>query len=85
MLKCTRYNEKEFPQERGEKKQDTVKYLMGGGALFIIIGIIWFPLVLFALGKTGEPNIPTDVTMKLNIGSYLSIYSMTAQKNEILP
>ncbi|PSN54799.1 hypothetical protein C0J52_01988 [Blattella germanica] len=61
--KCARRMESEYPQPRGEKKKPLVKYLMGGGGLFIIIAVIWFPLVIFALGSTvGQPNLPYDTT-----------------------
>lgn len=57
---------------------------MGGGVLALIIAIIWFPLVLFAFGNTvGEPNPPFDVTVKIRLGPYLPIYTMSAQSNNI--
>lgn len=49
-----------------------------------IIGVIWFPLVLFALGNTvGQPNLPYDVTIHVRIGAFEPIYSMSAQNNSI--
>nr|CAD7399362.1 unnamed protein product [Timema cristinae] len=82
--KCARRMESEYPQPRGERKNPTVKYLMGGGALVVIIGILWFPLVLFALGNTvGKPNLPYDVTLSLRIGPYQPVYTMSAQNNSI--
>ncbi|XP_077295229.1 piezo type mechanosensitive ion channel component [Arctopsyche grandis] len=83
-LKCSRHVESEYPQPRGEKKKPFVKYLMGGSVLAFVIAIIWFPLVLFAFGNTvGEPNPPFDVTVKIRIGPYLPIYTMSAQTNNI--
>ena len=74
--------ESEYPQPRGEKKTPLVKYLMGGGGLFFIIAVIWFPLVIFALGSTvGQSNIPYDVSVKMDIGNYQPIYEMSAQNN----
>lgn len=74
--------ESDFPQPRGVKKQQMSKYMVGGGTLFIIIGLIWFPLLLFALGSTiGVSNLPYDVSMKIQIGPYEPIYSMSAQGN----
>ncbi|KAK6619392.1 hypothetical protein RUM44_003774 [Polyplax serrata] len=70
-LKCQRRAEAEYPLPRGERKSPLSKYLLGGAGLFMIIAIIWFPLVLFALGNTvGESNIPYDVTISLRIGAY---------------
>ncbi|KAK9732190.1 Piezo [Popillia japonica] len=85
-LKCTRHVEDEFPQPRGQKKSPNVKYLTGGVALFVIIAIIWFPLVFFSLGNAvGEPNPPVDVTLELRIGPYEPVYHLSAQSNAIHP
>ncbi|XP_025268649.1 piezo-type mechanosensitive ion channel component isoform X2 [Camponotus floridanus] len=84
-LKCMRGVESDFPQPRGEKKKQMSKYLVGGSALFFIIGLIWFPLLLFALGSTvGKSNLPYDVSMKISIGPYEPIYSMSAQGSSII-
>ncbi|XP_043493596.1 piezo-type mechanosensitive ion channel component isoform X2 [Polistes fuscatus] len=83
-IKCMRGVETDFPQPRGEKKKQMSKYLVGGGALCVIIGLIWFPLLLFALGGTvGVSNLPYEVSMKIGIGPYEPIYSMTAQTSSI--
>ncbi|XP_025161461.1 piezo-type mechanosensitive ion channel component isoform X6 [Harpegnathos saltator] len=83
-IKCMRGVESDFPQPRGVKKKQMSKYLVGGGALFVIIGLIWFPLLLFALGGTvGASNLPYDVSMKIQIGPYEPIYSMSAQGSSI--
>ncbi|XP_014483161.1 PREDICTED: piezo-type mechanosensitive ion channel component isoform X3 [Dinoponera quadriceps] len=83
-IKCMRGVESDFPQPRGVKKKQMSKYLVGGGALLVIIGLIWFPLLLFALGSTvGESNLPYDVSMKIQIGPYEPIYSMSAQGSSI--
>ncbi|KAK9510545.1 hypothetical protein O3M35_005299 [Rhynocoris fuscipes] len=83
-LKCQRRAEKDYPQPRGEKKNTLIKYIVGGGCLIGIIAVIWFPLVLFALGNTvGQPNIPTDVSLKVKIGSYTPIYQYTAENYSI--
>ncbi|CAH1388772.1 unnamed protein product [Nezara viridula] len=83
-LKCQRRAENEYPQPRGEKKANITKYIMGGGCLMGIIAVIWFPLVLFALGNTvGEPNLPSEVTAYLEIGSFLPVYKYTVRNNSI--
>jgi len=77
--------ESDFPQPRGVKKNQMSKYLVGGSVLLLIIGLIWFPLLLFALGSTvGISNLPSDVSMKIRIGPYEPIYSMSAQGNSII-
>nr|XP_037866690.1 piezo-type mechanosensitive ion channel component isoform X6 [Bombyx mori] len=84
LLKCSRYVEDEFPQPRGVKKSSTSKYLLGGCVLAFVIAIIWFPLVFFAFGNSvGQPNPPTDVTVKIRIGPYLPVYQMSAQSHNI--
>lgn len=84
LLKCSRYVEDEFPSPRGVKKSSTVKYLLGGGVLAFVIAIIWFPLVFFAFGNSvGQPNPPTDVTVKIRIGPFLPVYQMSAQSHNI--
>lgn len=84
LLKCSRYVEDEFPQPRGVKKSSTSKYMLGGGVLAFVIAIIWFPLVFFAFGNTvGQPNPPTDVTVKIRIGPFLPVYQMSAQSHNI--
>ncbi|XP_013168198.1 PREDICTED: piezo-type mechanosensitive ion channel component isoform X2 [Papilio xuthus] len=84
LLKCSRYVEDEFPQPRGVKKSSTSKYLLGGGVLAFVIAIIWFPLVFFAFGNSvGQPNPPTDVTVKIRIGPFLPVYQMSAQSHNI--
>ncbi|XP_048520922.1 piezo-type mechanosensitive ion channel component isoform X6 [Dendroctonus ponderosae] len=84
LLKCSRNMEDEYPQPRGTKKGYMVKYLMGGGLLVGIIGIIWFPLVFFSLGRAvGESNPPYDITLELRIGPYDPIYQMSAQSNSL--
>ncbi|XP_012270066.1 piezo-type mechanosensitive ion channel component [Orussus abietinus] len=83
-IKCMRGMEADFPQPRGVKKSQMSKYLVGGGALFLIIGLIWFPLLLFALGGTvGVSNLPWEVSMNIRIGSYEPIYAMSAQDTAI--
>ncbi|CAH0700428.1 unnamed protein product [Spodoptera exigua] len=84
LLKCSRYLEDEFPQPRGVKKANSSKYLLGGGVLAFVIAIIWFPLVFFAFGNSvGQPNPPTDVTVKIRIGPFLPVYQMSAQSHNI--
>lgn len=83
-LQCQRRAEREYPQPRGLKKASLNKYIVGGGALAGIIIVIWFPLVLFALGNTvGKANLPTDMTMSIRIGAYAPIYQYTAQNDSI--
>ncbi|XP_058794046.1 piezo-type mechanosensitive ion channel component isoform X2 [Phymastichus coffea] len=84
-IKCMRGLESDYPQERGVKKAQISKYMVGGGALIVMIGMIWFPLLLFALGSTvGTSNLPTEVTLNIRIGSYEPIYTIAAQNSSIV-
>jgi hypothetical protein len=83
-LKCSRQLESDLPAPRGQKKGAMVKYLMGGGMIFGIILVIWFPLALFAFSNTvGEPNLPYDLSVSLRIGPYEPVYVMSAQDSDI--
>ncbi|XP_023248310.1 piezo-type mechanosensitive ion channel component isoform X2 [Copidosoma floridanum] len=84
-IKCSRVMEDEYPQERGQKKKQISKYLVGGGALILMIGIIWFPLMIFALGNTvGRSNLPKEVTLNMRISSYEPIYTIMTESGSIL-
>lgn len=81
---CMRGLENDYPQARGVKKTQMSKYFVGGGALFLMIGMIWFPLLFFAFGSTvGTSNRPHEVSLSLRIGSYEPIYTIAAQESTI--
>ncbi|XP_062548757.1 piezo-type mechanosensitive ion channel component isoform X4 [Armigeres subalbatus] len=83
-LKCMRQLEEDIPAPSGQKKGSLSKYLMGGGMMFSIILLIWFPLALFAFSNAvGEPNLPYDVSVTLRIGPYEPVYVMSAQDSNI--
>lgn len=76
--------ESDLPAPRGQKKGLMVKYMMGGGMVLGIIGVIWFPLALFAFSNTvGEPNLPFDVEVSLRIGPYEPVYEMSSQTGDV--
>lgn len=57
---------------------------MGSAFIFVIIALVWGPLVLFALGnKVGAPNTPTEISLELRIGPYEPVYRMSAQSSHI--
>lgn len=86
ILKCTRRAEADYPTPRGAKRTALIKYGVGGSLLFLIILIIWFPLLLFALGNTvGRSNPPVSCTVELSITGYEPIFRTTALKHQIHP
>lgn len=77
--KCEVAFQETFPQFRGSPRQLYTKYMMGGAYLIMIVGAIWFPLVLFAVGGTvGKPNRPTDVSVDFEISGYVPIAKLSA-------
>ena len=84
MLKCQRRAEEEYPTPRGAKRSSLIKYGMGGTLLFLIILIIWFPLLLFSLGNTvGHSLPPQECQIQLSIGGYEPLFTISAQKNNV--
>lgn len=82
-IKCQRLYA-ETSSRRGEKKAHWKKYLHGGALTSLLIAIIWFPLILFALSPAlGKPNIPSKITMSLQLGSYEPIYEFEATQSSI--
>nr|QZA74858.1 piezo [Platynereis dumerilii] len=86
-LKCWRKAEDAYPTQRGQLRKLAIKYGVGGLLLFLLIFIIWFPLLLFSLADTVlyVPNPPVDCTVQIKIGGYQPIFHMSAQQNFLKP
>ncbi|XP_055955380.1 piezo-type mechanosensitive ion channel component 2 isoform X2 [Patella vulgata] len=84
VLKCWRHAEATYPTPRGNKRKTLVKYGVGGLLLFVIIFIIWFPLVLFSFANTVYvPNPPFQCKAEITIAGYQPLLSMNAQNLSI--
>ncbi|KAK2191339.1 hypothetical protein NP493_54g05013 [Ridgeia piscesae] len=78
-LECWRTSEKTYPTPRGMKKKAVIKYGIGGLLLFILIFIIWFPLLLFSLASTVfQANPPIECELTIQFGSYEPVFHMTS-------
>lgn len=59
------------PTPRAVPRHPLVKYGLGGLILFLLIFIIWLPLLLFSMSNSiYEPNPPKAAQFKLSIGGY---------------
>lgn len=70
-IKCQRTFEQVYPTPRGSKKGLFSKYIGGGLALFSIMFVIWFPLMLFSLAnQVGMRNLPIACHVRLSINGF---------------
>ena len=61
-----------YPTLRGRAKAKWIKYLIGGLLLFVLLAIIWFPLLLMNIALTigGISNNPIQVDVKITLGTF---------------
>lgn len=84
-IKCLRRS-MENDALRGMKRPAWKKFFVGGGLTFLLMGVIWIPLILFAfIPSLGQPNIPTEVTASFEIGGYMPLYKVEVAKENIHP
>ncbi|XP_037894241.1 piezo-type mechanosensitive ion channel component isoform X3 [Glossina fuscipes] len=80
--KCVRQMEADFPAPRATPKALYLKVMVGGVLFLVIVTLIWLPLILFALfNAVGEPNIPTEVSVSIRLGSFDPIYTATTRES----
>ncbi|ESO89782.1 hypothetical protein LOTGIDRAFT_124487, partial [Lottia gigantea] len=84
VLKCWRHAEATYPTPRGNKRKAVIKYGVGGLLLFLIIFVIWFPLVLFSFANTVYvPNPPFQCKASVTIAGFQPLLIMNAQNQSI--
>ncbi|XP_074605434.1 piezo type mechanosensitive ion channel component isoform X7 [Brevipalpus obovatus] len=82
--KCELNFEENFPEPRSAARRRRPKYLRGGVYLLGMIGAIWFPLFIFALGGTiGQSNKPSDFSVELEFSGYQPIFKMSSTSDAL--
>lgn len=70
--------------KRGQKQKNRAKFLVGGGITLFLLGVLWFPLVLFAFSSAlGNSNVPYEFSVSLQIGSYEPLFKVEATSANI--
>lgn len=84
VLKCFRVIEKNYPTPRAQPKSALIKYGVGGLLLFVIIFILWFPLVVFSFANTVYlANPPRECTVSISIAGYQPLFKVSGQQQNI--
>ncbi|XP_052818789.1 piezo-type mechanosensitive ion channel component 1-like isoform X1 [Mya arenaria] len=84
VLKCQRVIEKNHPTPRAQPKAAVIKYGVGGLLLFVVIFIIWFPLVIFSFANTVYiANPPKECTVSVSIAGYQPLFEIMGQQQNI--
>lgn len=82
-IKCNREINKNEPT-RGRVQDFVMKMLFGGGITLFLLGVLWFPLFLFAFSSALEnSNIPYEISVSVQIGTYEPIFEAIATKSNI--
>lgn len=72
------------PRPCGMVRGTKSDYFKAVGSLSVMTILIWAPYALFTFDHTvGHPNLPYEISVSLNIGSFETIYKMTAQTEQI--
>lgn len=82
--KCELTFEENFPEPRGLARRRKPKYLKGASTLLLMIGAIWFPLFVFALGGTiGQSSKPADFSLEIEFSGYQPIFKMSSTSDSL--
>jgi hypothetical protein len=81
-IKCSRIEGENKP--RGKKKPWLTKILMGGGLSFLIILIIWFPMVFFAYSTAlGYPSKPSQFGMVMYFNGNEPFFATAVERDSL--
>jgi hypothetical protein len=82
-VKCLETKDETFPCHQGAPKKSVIERLKGGGLVLLIIGALLFPMILFSFSMYGN-ELPSEVTITMQINSYPPIYTMSVQRGDII-
>lgn len=81
-VKCNRVNAEEYP--RALKVATWRKTVNGGIIALLLIVVLWFPLILFALNPAlGKPNVPREISVNFKIGDF-EVYKFHVSEKSII-
>ncbi|XP_071784673.1 piezo-type mechanosensitive ion channel component 1-like isoform X3 [Asterias amurensis] len=84
-IKCWRNAEVAYPVDRGLLKSKAVKYGAGGIQLFVLLVIVWFPLLLISLSNSSNISNPiSSVDISITISGYDPLFKMTTQGHSLI-
>ncbi|XP_021922171.1 piezo-type mechanosensitive ion channel component-like isoform X2 [Zootermopsis nevadensis] len=82
-VKCLRDTNEQFSSLRGPPKKPPLELFIACGILLLVIGAIWFPMILFSFSMYGN-DLPSEANVTMEINSYPPIYTMSAQSDNIM-
>ncbi|CAH1993221.1 unnamed protein product [Acanthoscelides obtectus] len=78
-VKCLRRIEQDYSSPPGLQKKAIYKYLYGVTLSLSIVGLIWFPILVFSWGRSAGPSKPPELSvLEYQIDDAVPIYRTNA-------